>query len=83
MKTEQQLVKQILSNPKAFYRLTNQKKKFGYINNGLNYFMYLGIDKSGNGLSISVFKGAGLPLEVGVTQVRKFVHSKQFNKYTN
>tara|TARA_R110000868_G_scaffold198527_1_gene445061 strand:- start:239 stop:541 length:303 start_codon:yes stop_codon:yes gene_type:complete len=83
MKTEQQLAKQILSNPKAFYRLTNQKKRFGYISYRINYFSHLSITKKGDGVCITVFKAAGVPLEVSFTDVRNFCHSSNCNTYFN
>ena len=63
----------IAKNPQAFYRLTKIKKQFGYINMGVNYFMYSSINSKGNGVQITVFKQPLHDFEVTIKNINKFI----------
>lgn len=68
---ETEIKNRILKNVKAFYRLVKIKNKFGYINNGENYFISVFKDAKGNGFYITLFKQPNKEIECRVQEIKK------------
>jgi hypothetical protein len=75
----QEILNRVKNNPTAFYRFAIMHKKQGYIFTSVYYFKVNLLDKKGNGLIITVFKGVGQSLSVTAERVKKFTVTNNNN----